>query len=187
MPSVWFIMCTDTKWQHIWYLQNKCLLYDSPGVLTLTDNVCGTYKTNAFCMTHHPYRHQPQTYWVLKKHMPSEWLIRHTNTNWQHAWYLQHKCLLNDSPGIQTPTDNILGTYKTNILLLDLYEARGGGGGENRIWRIWRSSCALIWTLAKPLARCWWNYIYEVYTQSYVAGVIFIKIVSGTVLLYLKT
>jgi hypothetical protein len=86
MHSVWLIRLTDTNCQHTWYLQNKYLLCDSSGIQTPTINILGTYKTNTFCVTHQAYRHQPSTYLVLTKQIHSVWLIRHTNTGWQHTW-----------------------------------------------------------------------------------------------------
>ena len=46
--------------------------------------------------------------------MPSEWLISHTYTNCQQTGYLQNKCLLYDSSGVETGNDNILGSFRTN-------------------------------------------------------------------------
>ena len=46
--------------------------------------------------------------------MPSKWLISHTYTKCQQTRYLQNKCLLYDSSGVETGNDNILGTNKTN-------------------------------------------------------------------------
>jgi hypothetical protein len=153
----------------------------------------GTYNTIAFCMTHQTYRHQlsthlvltkqmvvcmtqayrhqMSTYFVLTKQMPSVWLIRYTGTDCK--MYL-----------ILTQMYEMFICLRSVSVMRPLWSK--AEKKEHLMWRLCMSIYDKPVTVATPLAKFSWNHIYEVFAQSCDVGVIFMKIVSGTVLLYLK-